>query len=67
MCDIDDGFCKCGMGDSCENKPWSPTCNVLSGSCTCGSKYPCNNGTQSCDEISSTCIDNEGTKQDKNI
>ena len=33
-CDGFDGMCKCGKtGESCENKPWSPTCNASSKLC----------------------------------
>ena len=59
-CDSNDGLCKCGLGDSCENKPWSPTCNALSESCSCGSHPPCNEENEKCDEASSQCIENQG-------
>ena len=56
-CDGFDGMCKCGKtGESCENKPWSPTCNVSSKSCTCGENPPCIQGTELCDEQQGLCF-----------
>ena len=55
ICDIDDGRCKCNARESCNNKPWAPTCNNEIGACTCGS-FPACKESEMCDETSGNCF-----------
>ena len=65
-CDYYSRECKCGSSESCENKPWAPTCNykaeIDSYLCECGSSgAQCVDTKERCNEIKSECEESKQT------
>ena len=52
-----DGSCWCGMGPSCQDKYWAPTCWGVKEAkqCRCGSEPACNEGTEICNPSDGSC------------